>query len=128
MLTMLIGSFPVGYSEEENVTEGAEMGIPDVTEGIEPEPQIDLEAGTASEVEQESHPAAESVPETAQESESEADQEPEPEAEPEQESEPEMEQDPAPERAYRRETNLLRLKLFFRKLTGTLNYHTPYQS
>ena len=38
------------------------------------------------------------------------------------------EQDPAPERAYRRETNLLRLKLFFRKLTGTLNYHTPYQS
>jgi len=105
MLTMLIGSFPVGYSEEENVTEGTEMGVPDVTEGIEPEPQNDLEAETAPEVERESQSAAEPVPETAQESEPEtepvpeAEQESEPEGDPtpkaEQESEPEAE--PVPE-------------------------------
>ena len=35
--------------------------------------------------------------------------------------------DPVPERAYRRETAMLRIKLFFKKLTGSLQYHTPYQ-
>ena len=35
--------------------------------------------------------------------------------------------DPAPERAYRRWTASLRMKLRFRKMTGSMGYHTPFQ-